>query len=651
VPGDQPTIQAGIDAAQNGDTVLVDEGTYIENINFSGKAITVASNFIMDGDTIHINNTIIDGSQPVNPDNGSVIVFSSGEDSTSILCGFTITGGTGTIVIPNSARVGGGVLCNLSGATICHNQITNNVVNYYYTSGGGGIASGPPGSDAMIIVENNWIESNFTMGANITASSSYGAGLALNSHCRVTGNIILDNVASAELGQAWGGGLGTIATNYILVNNNIVKGNKALTSSTMELGVGGGIYFLRDSTAYLMVMNNIISNNEVRSEYKTRGAGIGFDRAGNYGGDVLFANNIVYGNYSTGSGDSRGGGIYLWKSMVKVFNNTITKNSSDFGGGLYSNESETSVVMNSIFWGDTSNSEVHIGGIAPEIVYSDIQGGWGGTGNINSDPLFDGGSDFYFLTDSSPCIDAGNPDAQYNDVEDPNNPGNPMPPARGTLINDMGHCGGPISVWGNRPWPLPVELTSFTASTGFGKVILNWTTATEINNLGFEIERKIINDTEREWVRIGFSEGHGTTTENKEYSYVDDISRITATSLVYRLKQIDFDGSYEYSDEVMVDNPSPIDFALHQNYPNPFNPTTRITFGIPLKSQVSLKIFNSIGEQVAQLVNEEKEVGSYEVEFNAANLPSGIYFYRLQVYHANGGAGSFISIKKMVLLK
>jgi hypothetical protein len=192
---------------------------------------------------------------------------------------------------------------------------------------------------------------------------------------------------------------------------------------------------------------------------------------------------------------------------------------------------------------------------------------------------------------------------------------------------------------------IPVELTSFTATSRSGEVYLNWATASETNNLGFEIERKILNNqNEGEWARIGFVEGYGTTTEPKEYSYVDNISRINATSLAYRLKQLDFDGSYEYSDEVLVDNSVPVDYALHQNYPNPFNPVTTISYSLPLKSQVDLVIHNLLGEKVIQLVNEEKEVGKHSIEFNATSLPSGVYFYRLQ-------AGSFVETKKMVLMK
>ncbi|MCZ6790750.1 MAG: T9SS type A sorting domain-containing protein [Candidatus Dadabacteria bacterium] len=147
-----------------------------------------------------------------------------------------------------------------------------------------------------------------------------------------------------------------------------------------------------------------------------------------------------------------------------------------------------------------------------------------------------------------------------------------------------------------------------------------------------------------EWILVGFREGYGTTTEPRDYSFVDDVSGITANSLAYRLKQIDFDGSYEYSDEVLVDNPAPSDYALHQNYPNPFNPVTTISYSLPLKSQVELIVYNTFGEELIQLVNGEKEAGSYSVKLNANGLSSGIYFYKLQ-------AGDFIKTKKMILMK
>ena len=188
---------------------------------------------------------------------------------------------------------------------------------------------------------------------------------------------------------------------------------------------------------------------------------------------------------------------------------------------------------------------------------------------------------------------------------------------------------------------IPVELTSFTAQVNVGIVQLSWTTGTELNNLGFEIERKLDNS---DWDRIGFVAGHGTTTEPKEYSYSDDIKNITAYSLAYRLKQIDFDGTYEYSEEIEIDVGGPLTFSLEQNYPNPFNPSTNIKYNVPENGFVKLAVYNLVGEEVNVLVNGQVNAGFYELEFDASKLPSGVYFYRLQ-------AGSFVETKKMILLK
>jgi photosystem II stability/assembly factor-like uncharacterized protein len=194
------------------------------------------------------------------------------------------------------------------------------------------------------------------------------------------------------------------------------------------------------------------------------------------------------------------------------------------------------------------------------------------------------------------------------------------------------------------PLPVPVELTSFTATANDKEVILNWTTATELNNQGFEIGRASSSTTplQEDWGKIGFVPGFGTTTEPKSYSYSDQ-SAISGTNY-YRLKQVDFDGSYEYSDVVEVDFKAFNSYVLEQCYPNPFNPTTTIGFGLQNKSTVKITILNAIGEEVAVVLNEEREAGYHQVEFNATNLPSGVYFYQLK-------AGEFISIKKMILLK
>ncbi len=185
---------------------------------------------------------------------------------------------------------------------------------------------------------------------------------------------------------------------------------------------------------------------------------------------------------------------------------------------------------------------------------------------------------------------------------------------------------------------LPVELVSFSALVLENNVNLNWQTATEVNNYGFEIEKTKNNA----WEKIGFVEGHGNSNSPKEYSFIDESTQNGKYS--YRLKQIDFDGKFEYSSVVEVDFKSMNDFALEQNYPNPFNPTTMIKYSVPTKEFVSLKIYDILGNKVADLVNENKEAGNYEVSFDASNYPSGLYIYSIT-------AGSFKQVRKMMLVK
>lgn len=186
--------------------------------------------------------------------------------------------------------------------------------------------------------------------------------------------------------------------------------------------------------------------------------------------------------------------------------------------------------------------------------------------------------------------------------------------------------------------PLPVELTSFTANVNENNVRLKWSTATEINNSGFEVERKSFQD----WEKIGFIPGFGTTTEVHSYSFID--ANILSGTYNYRLKQVDFNGRYKYSNEIEVKVSIPNKYSLEQNYPNPFNPTTTISYSIKEKGFVTLKVFDILGNEVKTLVNEEQDAGSYKFDFNASALSSGIYFYTLNT-------GEFVLTKKMILLK
>lgn len=192
---------------------------------------------------------------------------------------------------------------------------------------------------------------------------------------------------------------------------------------------------------------------------------------------------------------------------------------------------------------------------------------------------------------------------------------------------------------------LPVELMTFTVAAHQMNADLHWSTATELNNYGFDIERRI--ESEGLFTRIGFVEGYGTTNVPREYSFTD--KHLSPGTYSYRLKQIDRDGLFSYSHAVEViagrtDN----SFSLTQNYPNPFNPSTTIEYNIETPSHVSLKIYNLIGDEVATLVNSRQDAGSYVVSFNTSKgtykFPSGVYFYRLQ-------AGTSISTKRLILMK
>jgi hypothetical protein len=205
---------------------------------------------------------------------------------------------------------------------------------------------------------------------------------------------------------------------------------------------------------------------------------------------------------------------------------------------------------------------------------------------------------------------------------------------------------------------VPVELISFSASVVDDDVMLKWNTATETNNTGFEIQRKQVFSPQssvgkNEWNSLSFIYGNGTTTESHTYSFMDD--NLIAGKYHYRLKQIDFNGEFNYSNIIEISVNSPNRFMLKQNYPNPFNPSTIIRYSIPdiissegSNENVSLTVYDVLGNEVIKLIDEKKYAGEYEVEFNTSSvnssIVSGVYFYQLKV-------GKFVQTKKMLLIK
>jgi hypothetical protein len=415
--------------------VLVDEGTYYENINYKGKAITVASHFYMDGDTSHISKTIIDGSQPSNADSGSVVFFVSGEDTTSVLYGFTITNGSGTknqYTFEGSAyegRLGGGIFCWNSGGRFVSNKIINNTISDDNDVIGGGVAAGDFGSNAWIILEKNHIINN-----KISGGFATGGGVTLVCNGKLVENVISYNSSIATETEANAGGVRT-ATESIFPRTVIIEGNEITHNFVQGKGTespyywaarGGGIM---NTYSKVLVLNNEISYNILTETETGTGSGGGIymwlansasvvsrnkifhnkvDIAmTNYGGGMSLASCDVpvYNNIVTGNSAMYGGGLYFTYSNSEVINNTIVNNTGITRGGGLLTEVANPVIINTILWDNEAPSGSQIYG-SGNVLYSDIQGGWSGEGNIDADPLFLDTLK-YNLSELSPCVGTG----------------------------------------------------------------------------------------------------------------------------------------------------------------------------------------------------------------------------------------------------
>ncbi len=438
VPSQYSTIQAGIDAANDGDTVLVSDGTYYENIRFMGKKIVVASTYLTTSDTSHISRTVIDGSRALLVDSASVVYFISGEDTNSVLCGFTITGGTGTYLPAWDTREGGGVLCISSGARLIRNIITGNTCSGGTpgsTIWGGGISAD---LGTMLIIEGNTVSGNTLNGAWAGAAGIY----LWNTTAIVQNNSVTDNTVSTQgSGSAsHGGGILCEVGTFVLKNNFIARNRALSLTATQYRSYGGGV-LVRDGILEFRnnrVVDNLIQTSKSASVF-TSGGGICLLAIGaSELRETILSGNYIGGNSALGGANSIGGGIAIRNQRARIENNIIEKNTALNGGGIgiegslsaapavlvnntiYDNNATQGggahfhagavvVSFNNIFWADTAQSqaEISVSGSTAEVHYSDVQGGYSGTDNIDIDPLFVPGDSLFDLTASSPCIGRG----------------------------------------------------------------------------------------------------------------------------------------------------------------------------------------------------------------------------------------------------
>jgi predicted outer membrane repeat protein len=602
VPGDYPTIQQGIEAATNGDTVLVSDGMYYEQINFLGKKpLMVASEFLMDGDTNHIANTIIDGSQLTKLDSTSVVYFGSGEDTTSILCGFTIQHGKGTSYSPgNGFRGGGGIFIAGSGAKIVNNRITeNHLSDTIFGSAtvitGAGIHYKWEENDDWVVIDHNVIDHNSCYSSGGEAGS-VGADIASNA--RISYNTFANNEAIANeschaLGAAFccwtDPSWNDTVTAYI--HHNVIKNNLAIATNNFAEGAGGMIWLIIGKFT-----DNIVENNEVVSNFSL-GGGAGLyiwrplegtvvcnntfreNNCNKFGGALCvesYANNpnvgmvFIENNYFLDNHASKGGAFVTLNNPVTLYNNVFSlNNSDDIGGAVYLTQNATSAIPHLVSFVNNSfynNKASHNGGAiysnnARPLIFNSIF--WADTA-VLANEIYEQSSDTIEIGFSNidPDLIQGGffMDGGGNINEDP-------------LFEDLEL--------------LTISENSPCVNTGTEEYICHCGDLNECPH--YDI--------------IGTYRPHAGFVDMGAY-------------------EVDFGtGIKPHAFQPNTD--------WHSVYPNPFTDQAVLSYELDSKTKVEINLYNSSGELIQTMLSEQQEAGKQELQFSSGNLPAGVYFYRI----------------------
>ncbi len=601
VPADYSTIQQGINAANPGDTVLVADGTYYEQINFLGKKpLVVASHYLTDGDTSHISQTIIDASQWIYNQSASVVLFKTGEDTTSILCGFTITHGRGSLNNSQGEtfRTGGGIFISSSGAKIIHNHITENHLlntlsgNTYYATGGGiGVERNP--GDQWVIISDNVIDHNSCTSNNMGAT---GGGITVFCNSRIVRNDISNNTCTGTANAyAWGGGIESdvpsamIDTQY--VEHNHIYGNLVTTNNNLALSSAADF-----TSAVVNFSDNVVENNKVESHPTNNGGAImmtwlplpGSVTRNNiflgnisniYGGLIFQSLNttpnptqvLVENNYFINNESMRGSAFISIGTPALLINNVFSGNHAGYAGGAVycwndnpGFKDHMLTLINNSFFGNTANefggaiyTDIGMNAVRPLIINSLL---YGDTASVGSEVS---------LAYSSDTVEIANSDIDFSLIQ-------------GTSLNGGGNINADplLTDWENLipvPWSPLVDagVASFVCACGetHSAPAFDMLGAPRPNGVGYDI------------------------------------------------------GAYDTAYSLLG--------IRHQNlgsfsvFPNPFRHSTTFRYRLDQSVKVNLRIYDSFGRPVEDLMNGIQSPGLHQVTWNAESFPAGIYFLRL----------------------